>query len=332
MTFKLEFEDKYRLWSTVVQGAADRIFIATDVFPPIGGAVPVRLLLPSQHLELTLKGVVVGRRRGGERFASGVYLRFSSDDLKTCRSHFGLAQDPERYKRSRRAPRVHRELPVRLKDPDLATAFTTRNISQTGLLMNGVGALGKGQQVALELTLDDGATLALRAEVAWVDPGDSLCGLRFLELSPADSEKLTAAVHRLLSANVESAPVGRRGAVIAEGDEPSLALLHEVLELHKMNILPAQTGEDVISITRWLRPSMVFLDILMPGVDAVDVCRLMRADPELADIPIIFFSQLDPARLHTVADEAGATDYLVKPAVIGELYRLVARYLPPVKE
>jgi len=156
-----------------------------------------------------------------------------------------------------------------------------------------------------------------------------LVGLNFLDVSAEAAERITQAMHRILRANLETAPTDNRGVVLAEGDEPSLALLHEVLELHQVNIFMAQTGEDAMSITRWLKPAMVFLDVLMPGVDAVDVCRLMRADTELADIPVIFFSQIEPMRLHQIADEAGATDYLVKPAIIGELYRLVARYLPP---
>ena len=329
--FSLEFDDKYRLWSTVVQGAADRVFLATERFPALGSAVLVRLCLPSQHLEKQLRGTVVGRRRGGDRFPGGVFVRFSPDELRACRNHFGLAQDPQRYQRGRRAPRVYRPFPVRFREPDLATACETGNFSQTGALIRGMGALAEGQRVEVELTLDDGELLALAAEVAWVKSSEGMAGVRFVELPRETSEKLSLAIQRMLRAN-PGGGAAKRGVVIAEGDEQSLALLQEVLELHRVNLFPAQTGEDAISITRWLRPAVVFLDVLMPGVDAVDVCRLMRADAELADIPVIFFSQLDPERLHQIADEAGATDYVVKPAIIGELYRLVARYLQPPEE
>jgi len=327
--FHLEFDDKYRLWATVVQGAADRIFLPTENYPPIGAVVTVLLTLPSQHLEAQVRGVVVGRRRSGDKFPGGLFLRFSSEDLKQCRHHFGLAQDPSRYQRGRRAPRVYRPLPVRFQIPALPGTFETRNLSQTGLQLSGLASVPEGQRVAFELTLDDGTLLPLLGEVAWAKPEESLVGLRFLDLTVDATERITSAIHRILRANLETAPTDKRGVVIADGDEPSLALLHEVLELHQVNIFMAQTGEDAMSITRWLKPAMVFLDVLMPGVDAVDVCRLMRADTELADIPVIFFSQLDEKRLHHIADDAGATDYLVKPAIIGELYRLVARYLPP---
>ena len=332
MTLSLEFEDKYRLWATLVKGAADRCFIATSDMPIPGRQVPVRLAVPSQHMEMQLKALVVGRRRGSDRFPDGVYVRFSSEDLGPCRRHFKLAPNPERYKRGRRAPRVHQSLPVRLKVPGVSTVLQARNVSQTGLQLGGVAGLRDGQRVELELTLDDGARIELSAEVVWVNPAEVMVGLRFVEVGAAASEALTVAVQRMVRLNQYVPASGKRGVVVAEGDEPSLALLHEVLELHQVDIFCAQTGEDVISFTHWFRPAVVFLDILMPGVDALDVCRLMRAEPDLLDTPIIFFSQLEAGRLREVADEAGATDYLTKPAIIGELYRLVARYLRPAKE
>jgi DNA-binding response OmpR family regulator len=62
-------------------------------------------------------------------------------------------------------------------------------------------------------------------------------------------------------------------------------------------------------------------------MDGVDICKTMRADVELADIPVIFASALDQARLHLVADESGATDYLSKPLTLGDLLNVVGRYL-----
>lgn len=78
---------------------------------------------------------------------------------------------------------------------------------------------------------------------------------------------------------------------------------------------------------RETRPNLVVLDILMPGIDGVDICKMMRADVEMADIPVIFLSALDPARLHIVADEAGASDYLGKPVALADLINMFGTYL-----
>ena len=75
------------------------------------------------------------------------------------------------------------------------------------------------------------------------------------------------------------------------------------------------------------KPALVILDILMPGLDGVDVCKTMRSDVELADIPVVFVSSLALERLHAVADEAGATDYLPKPVALNDLLNVVGEYL-----
>ena len=74
-------------------------------------------------------------------------------------------------------------------------------------------------------------------------------------------------------------------------------------------------------------PALVLLDILMPRIDGADVCKAMRADAEMADIPVIFVSALEIETLHRVADESGASDYLVKPVALSDLFNLVGRYL-----
>jgi DNA-binding response OmpR family regulator len=54
---------------------------------------------------------------------------------------------------------------------------------------------------------------------------------------------------------------------------------------------------------------------------------MMRADVEMASIAIIFISALEEERLHAMADEAGATDYLCKPVNLADLLNMVGRYL-----
>jgi len=69
----------------------------------------------------------------------------------------------------------------------------------------------------------------------------------------------------------------------------------------------ARTGEQALAMVRELKPKLLVCDILMPGIDGVDVCKAMRSDVELADVPVVFVSALTPERLHQVAEEAGAT-------------------------
>ena len=91
-------------------------------------------------------------------------------------------------------------------------------------------------------------------------------------------------------------------------------------------VLAASSGPEALALLS-ADVDLVLLDILMPGMDGVDICKVMRADIELASIPVIFLSALEAGRLHAVADEAGATDYLPKPTTLTELLNLVGTHL-----
>ncbi len=66
-------------------------------------------------------------------------------------------------------------------------------------------------------------------------------------------------------------------------------------------------------------PDLVLLDIVMPGLDGYEVCRQMRASPQLREVPIMFLSSLEDVRDKTRGFEAGGNDYLVKPFEILEV-------------
>ena len=65
----------------------------------------------------------------------------------------------------------------------------------------------------------------------------------------------------------------------------------------------------------------------MPGVDGADICRMMRADVELAHVPVIFISALDETSVVEICEQAGASDFLTKPVTLADLVAMVARYL-----
>src|SRR6185295_7006807 len=107
MALVLEYPDKYRLWSDLIQGNADRVFVKTESPPKLGVTVPVTLSLPGISLQISIDGLVVGRRAKRGRFDSGVYLRFSDEEMEKCRRFLGLNQAPDRYDQGRKARRIH---------------------------------------------------------------------------------------------------------------------------------------------------------------------------------------------------------------------------------
>lgn len=75
----------------------------------------------------------------------------------------------------------------------------------------------------------------------------------------------------------------------------------------------AGSGAEALRQADELQPDLILLDVMMPGLDGFEVCRRLRADPVLGDVPIILLTALDDrtARLHGI--EAGADDFVSKP-------------------
>ena len=88
-----------------------------------------------------------------------------------------------------------------------------------------------------------------------------------------------------------------------------------------------ESGEAALDWLATNRCDLVFLDVLMPGIDGTELCQALRGDAALSALPIILLSAMGN-RLEQVADQAGATDCLAKPVSIAALKGLVEKYLP----
>jgi DNA-binding response OmpR family regulator len=96
-------------------------------------------------------------------------------------------------------------------------------------------------------------------------------------------------------------------------DEPSL-LEAIVFKLRQRNIevVSAQTGEDALSLLKDDPPSLVWLDVLLPGINGLTVLQSIRSDKSTYDIPVVMVSvSASPAKI-AQAKELGAIDYIVK--------------------
>jgi two-component system sensor histidine kinase/response regulator len=76
------------------------------------------------------------------------------------------------------------------------------------------------------------------------------------------------------------------------------------------------SGAEALVMAARSVPALVLLDVMMPGMDGFETCRRFKADPRLADIPIIFLTALTDSKSHIVGLELGADDYLSKPVNI----------------
>jgi len=86
-------------------------------------------------------------------------------------------------------------------------------------------------------------------------------------------------------------------------------------------------GERALQAAARNPPDLVLLDIMMPGLDGYEVCRRLRAQPDTADVPIIFLSSLEDVQHKARGFEAGANDYLTKPFDLREVQMRVRALL-----
>ena len=102
--------------------------------------------------------------------------------------------------------------------------------------------------------------------------------------------------------------------ILLVDDEPAnLDILRQTLDGRGYRLLVATSGEDALKVARRSRPSLVLLDVVMPGIDGYETCRRLKADPETAGAAVIFLSALAEAREKVRGLEAGAVDFVTKP-------------------
>lgn len=107
--------------------------------------------------------------------------------------------------------------------------------------------------------------------------------------------------------------------LIIEDDDLVSRTVERSLSSNDFQISLADNGLDGIKAARKLAPDLVILDVIMPEIDGYEVCRRMRADSQLADIPILFLTAKIKDEDKVNGFLAGADDYLTKPFNIDEL-------------
>jgi len=104
-----------------------------------------------------------------------------------------------------------------------------------------------------------------------------------------------------------------RQRLLLVDDEPAnLQVLRHILQ-DDYRLLFARDGEKALQLAAQERPNLILLDVMMPGLTGLDVCRQLKADPALARIPVIFVTALADPQDEAVGFEAGAVDYIAKP-------------------
>ena len=102
--------------------------------------------------------------------------------------------------------------------------------------------------------------------------------------------------------------------ILAVDDTPAnLDVLAEMLEAAGFEISAATTGEQALQVVSAVKPDLILLDVMMPGIDGFETCRRLKALEEMEDVPVIFVTARNDLQAITQSFEAGGNDYVTKP-------------------
>ena len=93
----------------------------------------------------------------------------------------------------------------------------------------------------------------------------------------------------------------------------NVRLLEAKLSAEYFEVVTAMNGVDALEAVQRAKPDIVLLDVMMPGIDGIEVCRRIKANPATQHIPVIMVTALDQLEDRVRGLEAGADDFLTKP-------------------
>lgn len=111
-------------------------------------------------------------------------------------------------------------------------------------------------------------------------------------------------------------------------DEPAfLRMMKKRLEYEGYKVVTAQNGLDGLSRARIENPSLIILDIMLPGMDGLKVCRMIKSDNKLRHIPVTMLTSRDLEEDAETAKKCGANAFIVKGTRIAVVIDIIKKLL-----
>jgi signal transduction histidine kinase/CheY-like chemotaxis protein len=180
-----------------------------------------------------------------------------------------------------------------------ADASTARKFGGTGLGLAITRGLCRmmGGDVTVQSEPGKGSTFTIRLPAAHAAGAEAPDGLGLMA-GPEGTGKLPSDVP------------GPNTVLVADDDPAIRDMLRRLLRKEGFQVVTTDRGEECLRLARQLRPRAITLDVLMPGMDGWSVLSALKADPDLAEIPVIMLTIVDDRNL---GHALGASDFLTKP-------------------
>jgi CheY-like chemotaxis protein len=311
MRLKLQYLSRSRLLTEVVVSGGEAVFVPTaEVLQP-GTPVQLELDVPKLEAPILVNAVVKQVRPLAGSSPAGLLVKLDAASVEKCKALVAHHDDAARIA-GRSEVRVDCDLSARVLSPVAMHGCFAKSLSRHGLTLKTPQPLVKDAQLTLALTLTDGTDALLAAQVMWTRPELSLAGLKLLGLDETTSKRLDIALEAL-GQRVVPASVRSRLVVIADDDASILDFTSRVITKAGHRVMRAERGDLALELIRKEKPDLVLIDVLMPGLDGLEVCKAIRADAALQHLQVVMLSAMAESKIAQAAASCGADGYMVKP-------------------
>lgn len=120
--------------------------------------------------------------------------------------------------------------------------------------------------------------------------------------------------------------------MIVDDSPTELHVLRTALENHGYETVSASDGQECLSLAREVKPDLILMDVVMPGVNGYQATRTLTRDPQTSEIPIVMISSKNLETDKIWGMRQGAADYLTKPVTEADLLAKAKELLERVEE
>lgn len=120
--------------------------------------------------------------------------------------------------------------------------------------------------------------------------------------------------------------------ILVVDDEPRIRELTQmILEDKGYRVITAENGVEALQKAERETPDLVLLDVVLPGISGVEVCRILKSQAKTRSIPLVMFTVLGRDVDQRLAEESGCDGYFLKPFTPEDLFSEVKKYLKKIK-
>jgi len=126
--------------------------------------------------------------------------------------------------------------------------------------------------------------------------------------------------------------MSKKKILVVDDEKDIVELVRFNLERDGFKVIPSYNGEDALRLVKSQVPDLIILDLMLPGMDGLEICRILKRDSSTFSIPIIMLTAKGREADIVVGLELGADDYITKPFGIKEMIARVKTVLRRVSQ